>query len=76
MSCWLLYFDTSFRFLSIFTPLIEIDVQNKLVQKSGVDFGALRLFPEELVSDTDEQTGVEFGFGDLDIGLFDMLVTG
>ena len=48
---------------------------NKLAHKSGVGFRALRLFlDEELVNNTDE-TGVEFGFGDLELGLFDMLVT-
>ena len=72
----MLYFDASFRLSSIFTSLEKIDVPNKLAQKSGVDYRALRLFPdEELVNNTDE-TGVEFGFGDLELGLFDMLGTG
>ena len=48
---------------------------NKLAQKSGIDFRALRLFPDELLVNNTDETGVEFGFGDLELGLFDMLVT-
>jgi len=50
-------------------------VSNKLVQKFAADFRVLCLFPEELVSKIDEQTRVKFGFGELDLGLFDMVVT-
>ena len=45
------------------------------MHKSDGGFRLLRLFPEELESEIDEQIGVEFGFGELEFGLFDIIVT-